>query len=244
MSTHGVSRTAFLTRWAYAHRGLHGPGISENGLPAFGAALEAGHGVECDIRLSRDGTPFVFHDATLARMTGERGTLAAMDASALAALRLVDGSPLPRLVDLLALAAARAPLLLELKVDRPIDAAPLARAVAAAIAGYRGPLAIMSFSPLAVRWFARHAPAVARGLVMSESYHPSRTPGLDLRRSRPDFLAYDVRDLPAPLLTFACAPGVPVLSWPLLTWTVRTARQLAIAREHADAIIFERPAYG
>ncbi|HKY80169.1 MAG TPA: hypothetical protein VJM09_01690, partial [Sphingobium sp.] len=39
---------------------------------------------------------------------------------------------------------------------------------------------VMSFNPLALRWFARH---------------------LSLWRARPDFLAYDIRDLPSRFAT-------------------------------------------
>ena len=31
-----------LRRWNYAHRGLHGNGLPENSMAAFGAALEGG----------------------------------------------------------------------------------------------------------------------------------------------------------------------------------------------------------
>lgn len=234
-----ASRAAFLAGIAYAHRGLHGSGLSENGLPACAAALDAGHGVECDIRLSADGMPMIFHDTRLMRMTGVQGRLRALPAARLATLRLPDGGPVPRLADLLALAKGRGPLLLELKCDSPLEAAPLARAVAMTLARYDGPVAVMSFEPLAARWFARHAPGVVRGLVMSESWRPRPRPALDMRRARPDFLAYDVRDLPAPLPALARANGLPVLSW-----TVRSPAQRAIVARHADAPIFEGAGLG
>ena len=53
----------------FAHRGLHhAPGIPENSLAAFAAAIEAGAGIECDVRLSGDGSAIVFHDSDLRRM--------------------------------------------------------------------------------------------------------------------------------------------------------------------------------
>jgi hypothetical protein len=66
-----------LTARPFAHRGLHGPRVSENGMAAFAAAVAGQYGIECDVRLSRDGVPMVFHDAALARMTG-RARLAIM----------------------------------------------------------------------------------------------------------------------------------------------------------------------
>ena len=52
---------------------------------------------------------------------------------------------------------------------------------------------------------------------------------------RPDFLAHYVKDLPSPAVSLARrATGLPVLSW-----TVRTPADRAIAARHADQIIFE-----
>ena len=59
----------------YAHRGVHGAGVEENSTGAFAGAIERGLGIECDVRLSRDGRAIVFHDATLDRLTGREGRL-------------------------------------------------------------------------------------------------------------------------------------------------------------------------
>ena len=56
-----------------AHRGdsAHAP---ENTLAAFQKAIEAGaDGIEFDVRLTRDGEVVVFHDSSLARITGRKG---------------------------------------------------------------------------------------------------------------------------------------------------------------------------
>ena len=59
-----------FTGKTYAHRGLHGPGVPENSLPAFRRAAQKGVGVELDVQLTRDGVPVVFHDQSLLRMCG------------------------------------------------------------------------------------------------------------------------------------------------------------------------------
>ena len=71
-----------------AHRGLHvaGKGVIENTLPAFQAAIAKGYGIECDLQSAADGTPFVFHDATLDRLMDATGALAARSPANLAAL--------------------------------------------------------------------------------------------------------------------------------------------------------------
>ncbi|GIU82868.1 MAG: hypothetical protein D6687_04900 [Acidobacteria bacterium] len=51
-----------------AHRGVSAV-APENTIISFKKALEAGvDGIECDIRLTKDGIPIIFHDATLKRM--------------------------------------------------------------------------------------------------------------------------------------------------------------------------------
>jgi glycerophosphoryl diester phosphodiesterase len=235
-------RVAFLSRQPFAHRGLHGAGPGgavENSRAAFRAAIARGHGIECDVQVSRDGEAFVFHDESLERLTGETGVLAERTAPALDRIVLRGTvEPLPRLAEMLQLVAGRVPILIEVKAKRGAIG-PLCLSVRRALEGYRGAAAVMSFNPQVAHWFATHAPRVTRGLVVSEQDKPRlRGPierRLSLWRARPDFLAYDVRDLPSRFAGAARARGVPVL-----TWTVRSARAEAIAAAHADAIIYEQ----
>ncbi len=92
----------------------------------------------------------------------------------------------------------------------------------------------MSFNPNIGHWFAKNAPDVLRGLVATEQgkgWRGRLERPLALWRSRADFLAYDIRDLPS---RFAATSGLPVL-----TWTVRTQADRERAAAHADQIIFE-----
>lgn len=198
----------------YAHRGRHGGPAVENSPSAFAAAIRAGEGIECDVRPSADGVPFVFHDAQLDRLIGRPGRFDALDARVIGRLRLVGGGEaIPRLSDLLAQVAGQVPLLVELKVDRGRRAAPLCRAVAEVLAGYDGSVGVMSFDPRVGGWFARHAPQIVRGLVISEVRGSRWGRRLALWRARPDFLAYDVRSLPSPLASAARARGLPIFAW-------------------------------
>lgn len=233
-------RIAFLSSQAFAHRGLHGAGAIENSRAAFAAAIAAGHGIECDVQLSRDGEAFVFHDDALDRLTGERGPVDARPAGALDAIRLTGSAEtLPRLPEMLALVAGRAPLLIELKAPERL-VAPLCMSVRRALEGHGGAAAVMSFNPEVSRWFAEHAPRIVRGLVVSEQdrrgWRGRIGRHLALWRARPDFLAYDVRDLPSRFAAGQRARGLPVL-----TWTVRDAADERVGLAHADQIIFERP---
>ena len=233
------SHLAFLKAQPFAHRGLHGGEVVENSMGAFEAAIAEKHGIECDVRASADGVAFVFHDATLERLTEERGPLVARTADLLDPVVLVpSGEPVPRLSALLDLIAGRVPLLIEIK--SPEDSIlPICRAVANDLKSYEGAVAIMSFNPRIVGWFAKYAPDVVRGLVVSEQgKHDVKgriERALSLRTAKPAFLAYDIRDLPSEFAETQRRRGMPVL-----TWTVRSAAQERIAFTYADEIIYER----
>ena len=210
----------------------------ENSPSAFAAAIERGLGIECDIQRSLDGQPMVFHDWDLARLLGRPDRGEALTADEWRALRYANGDAPIDLAELLALVAGRVPLLIEIKSRAGSDVDRSSASVAAALAGYRGPVAVMSFDPRVPRWFARHAPDVVRGLVMTESggreaLGPVRR-RLALRYSQAEFLAYDVRDLPSRFAAAQRARGLP-----LLTWTVRSPALRATAVAHADAPIAE-----
>ncbi len=234
-----AKRVAFLSGRSFAHRGLYGGGLIENSRAAFHAAIAIGHGIECDVQAARDGEAFVFHDDTLDRLTAEHGPLATRAASALDRVLLNGtGEALPRLTEMLSLVAGRVPLLIEVKARRGA-VGPLCLSVRRALEGYRGPVAVMSFNPEVARWFARHGSRITRGLVVSEQgkggWRGRIERRLSLWHAKPDFLAYDVRDLPSRFAAAARARGLP-----LLTWTVRGTEAEAAAALHADATIYER----
>lgn len=236
------SRSApdWLTERPYAHRGLHGPGRPENSRAAFEAAIAAGFGIELDVQLTRDGEAMVFHDYALERLTGEAGKVVERTAAELAGVGLLGmDETIPTLPEILHLIAGRSPLLIELKVQGG-RAAALSAAVQRALRGYRGNAAVMSFNPNVGRWFAAQASEVTRGLVVTEEgkrgFRGRIERSLALRRSRAQFLAYDVRDLPSSFAAAAQARGLPVL-----TWTVRNPVAAETAAAHADQIIHELP---
>ena len=221
----------------FAHRGLHGDGRIENSRAAFEAAIARGHGIELDVQASRDGRAVVFHDYELDRLTTASGKVAGRGLEELRDVMLRESTEtIPDLPEILALIGGRVPLLIEVKAPRRV-VAPLCRSVRQALKGYAGPVAVMSFNPEVGRWFSLHAPHVLRGLVVTAQ--EKRGPRGEIARrlarwrSRPHFLAYDIRDLPS---RFAAGTRLPVL-----TWTVRTPEQRARAARHADQIIHELP---
>lgn len=252
---------SWLKTLPIAHRGLHdtASGIPENSLPAFAAAISAGYAIELDVRLSRDGAPIVFHDETLARMTGTSSAVHDGTAEELNKINLVGSSEtIPTLAQVLAHVKARVPLLVEVKAPTR-HVGTLEMAVALLLRDYRGPYAVQSFNPLCIGWFRDHAPEICRGLLSTNfgdkpvmntakfapGFVPTGAERFALRHLltipfvRPDFIGYDVDALPA------LAPWITKhLGLPLLAWTVRSERQREIGAAHADNVIFEgyRPA--
>lgn len=232
-------KVSWIAGTTFAHRGLHGPGAPENSLAAFERAIARGLGIELDVQRSGDGQAMVFHDWELDRLTGESGPVARRSAEQLGALRLAGtGQCIPTLRQVLDLVAGRVPVLIEIKSRREARATALCLPVRRTLEGYRGPHAAMSFDPRVSGWFASHSPLTTRGLVVTEG-DDKALPGrlrrhLALWTARPDFLAYDVRDLPSRFAAAQRARGIPVA-----TWTVRSAEHRERAAGHADAPIAE-----
>jgi glycerophosphoryl diester phosphodiesterase len=234
-----------------AHRALHdlGHGIPENSRAAVQRAVRAGYGIEIDVQLSADGRAVVFHDYTLERLTHATGPVGTRTARELADLTLKDSEDrIPLLTDILELVGGQVPLLVEIKDQSGAMVAGddrLERAVAEDIAGYGGPLAVMSFNPHVTAAMRRHAPDVPRGLV-SSAFMPSRWPQItaetctrlrsiaDFGRVGASFISHDWTDLGSPRVAELKANGTPILCW-----TVTTPQIEAEARRVADNITFE-----
>lgn len=228
----------------FAHRGLHGPGVPENSPTAFTAAIAHGLGIECDVQRTNDGQAMVFHDWELDRLTGESGPVIARSADELGAIVLSGGTDaIPSLRRFLDQVSGQVPLLIEVKSKRELGIVPLCLAVRRDLEGYRGPHAVMSFDPRVSRWFARHSPATVRGIVMTEENDKTLTGRLRrhlaLWHAKPDFLAYDIRDLPSRFAASQRRRGLPLASW-----TVRSPELGARAARYADAPIAEGAGVG
>ncbi len=84
------------------HRGSTLNGATENGLPAFAAATALGAGwLDLDVRVTSDGYLVVMHDATVDRTTDGSGAVAGMSLAQVRALRLLDGSRVPTVSEVL-----------------------------------------------------------------------------------------------------------------------------------------------
>ncbi len=234
-----AKRVSWMGEWTYAHRGLHSGAVPENSASGFAAAIAAGLGIECDVQRSQDGRAVVFHDWELGRLTGDAGPVAARSAADIEKIALSgNGDHIQTLEHFLDQVAGQVPVLIEIKSRNDRRVRPLCLAVHRALEGYRGHHAVMSFDPRVSRWFARHSPNTVRGLVVTEENAKSLI-GRWRRHSalwvaKPNFLAYDIRDLPSAFAASQRRRGLPVLSW-----TVRSEVHRERVSRHADAAIAE-----
>jgi glycerophosphoryl diester phosphodiesterase len=239
----------WLTARPVAHRGLHdaAAGVIENTASAFNAAIAGNFAIECDIQPSADGEAIVHHDHALGRLTEGDGSLRAMTAAELKRVPFkatADG--MLTLGELCDLTQGRVPLVIELKSRFDGEHGLVPRAVET-LRAYTGPAALMSFDPDLVAAVRQAAPDITRGIVAERHYRHAEWAGLSaarkrsmahllhMPRTRPHFVAYHVKDLPAP----APLAARYVFGLPLLTWTVRTAQDRETAARWASQMIFE-----
>lgn len=231
-----------VMRVHYAHRGLHGGAIPENSPEAYAAAIRAGYGIEIDVRLTADGVPVVFHDATLDRVCGVPGTVGEMTLTRLREVKLPNGEDIPTFAELLAQVGGQVPLLVEIKGE-DFGSAVCAGA-AACLDNYDGVFSVQSFNPIYLSWFRQNRPGFIRGLLYT-SLFKEKTSHSFLHKlalsnmllnliARPDFVAYD-RQYPGELALRVCRDlfGIPCLSW-----TVRSEEEASHIRPGVS-LIFE-----
>lgn len=230
-----------------AHRGASAA-YPEHSRSAYQKALADGaDGLECDVRLSRDGHLVLMHDRTLDRTSDQRGPVSQRS---LAELREIDFAgetilTLDELIDLASEAGRPVRLLVETKhpnrygraVEQRLLALLRKRGLDRHRVGQPVEVTVMSFSPLAVRRMSEMAPNLPRVQLMDlipPGLKPSRLPfgariagpGLELVRRRPDL----VRRLKA-------------RGHDVYVWTVNEMSDVDMMLDlDVDAIITDRPA--
>ena len=253
-----LNAPAWLTDRPIAHRGLHdaAQGVIENTAGAALAAIDAGFAIECDVQMSADGEVFIFHDDALDRLTECTGALINKSAAEIADARIKgSGERPPTFTEFLSLVAGRTPVICELKSRFDGDWR-IGDRIAAIAASYEGPLAFKSFDPTLVAYLRLRWPRLGPpgrpcpvGVVAEASYdgpawdflteeQKRECESFDHRgRSEPDFLSWNVDDLPHKTPFFE----KELYHLPVMAWTVRTAAQRAAADKWADQIVFEGP---
>ena len=229
----------------FAHRGLHGEGRAENSLSAFAAAVEAGFGIELDVRLTKDGEMVVFHDNTLTRVAGMDKRVDELTLAELRECRLLGtDDTVPTLGEVLALVDGRVPLLIEIKEDAGKSA--VTEKLPSELLGYSGPYIVESFNPLSLRAFRRLRREVPVGILSQHFCRHERYKGKILYFILqnmllnflyvPDFVAYKHSDTRMASLKLARS----FFGTLTVAWTVKSREEEAAARVAGfDSVIFE-----
>ncbi len=250
MTAHMTPRTRaldWLVARPIAHRGLHDPprGIAENTASAFAAALAGNFAIECDLQIAADGEAMVFHDERLERLTHSEGSLKNLGSAEVRKLAIRNSKDhVQSLAELLAQVRGAVPLVIELKSHWDSSDGLVKRAVQV-LRDYGGAHCLMSFDPDVIEAVRLQSPATVRGIVADRAadefydFLPVER-RLELRsfshigRTAPHFVSFHFRDLPFAPVTELRQSGHPVISW-----TIRSPEDAAIARRYSDQITFE-----
>lgn len=241
----GRPDTKPFLKWLYAHRGLHdnSSNAPENSMRAFRKAVGEDFGIELDVQLSRDGVAVVFHDDTLKRICGVEGRVCERTFEELQQLSLCGTDQrIPRFADVLELVDGKVPLIVELKIES--GDMSVCEEADKLLSAYKGLYCIESFNPLAVLWYRRNRKDVMRGQLADDFYREGERTGilyLLLQNllfnwlAKPDFIAYNHK-YPNRLSRRLCRG---LYRNTAAAWTIKSAEELAAAREHFDFFIFD-----
>ena len=208
------------------HRGA--PRIArENTLESFALAMAQGcDGFEFDVRLARDATAVICHDARLARRSVRRSTYAQL-CERLGRRRPADIPPadlLPSLDDVLSRFANRAWLDVEIKVKG------LEQLVLDAIRrhGLKRNFCVSSFLPRVLEELRARDPKVPLGFLTDKRWRLPRWDRYDVQVVIPHYR----------LVSRALVEEVHAADKMIMTWTVNSARQmLRLAEMGVDGIV-------
>jgi glycerophosphoryl diester phosphodiesterase len=238
----------------FAHRGASAA-LPEHTLDAYLRALDEGaDGLECDVRLTRDGHVVCLHDRRLDRTSDGRGPVSSRTLAQLNELDFGSWHPgaepatlltLDRLLRAVREAVRPVRLLIETKhpnrygthLERRLVALLHHHDLAEPAAGDPVQASVMSFSPLALRRVRRLAPRVPTVLLLDllpPGVRFSRLPfgaqiagpSIDLVRSRP-----------------ALVPALRAGGNRVYVWTVNDLADIdLVVRQGVDGVITDRPA--
>lgn len=155
-----------------AHRGYWLEGAQENSLAAFRAAKAKGALMfECDVRLSRDQVPVIFHDSDLQRLA-HRADLV----SSLTAAELKRWANAPTLQEILMDPSVPRFVNIELKSKEKLDD-PLERKVAEVVRNVKARSRVLfsSFNPMSLYRISLHLPDVPRALLVTQEDDPDNS---------------------------------------------------------------------
>lgn len=244
----------------FAHRGASAE-LPEHTLAAYLRALADGaDGLECDVRLTRDGHLVCVHDWRLNRTSNGRGLVSRRTLSELHELDFGswhEGAPnaddpeltrvltLDRLLGAVQAAGRPVQLLIETKhptkfgaeVERKLLQLLAEHGLATPDSGNPVQVTVMSFSPMAVRRVRTGAPGLPTVQLLDLIPPGMRTGRVPVGTPVAGPSVELVRARPA------LVPALRAAGKRVYLWTVNTAEDVALARSlEVDGVITDRPA--
>lgn len=231
------SGASWLKDLPVAHRGYHdmNKAVWENSLSAFARAADAGFAIECDLQLSADSIPMVFHDDKLERVCGIKGDVRERTASELGLLSIGGTADrIPTLKQMLKLVDGRVPLVIELKGRNAEEDSGFVDIVLEELEGYKGKVALMSFDHHLIRDLKTVDAPYPIGLTAEGSQPEEFFKHDEMTQLGLDFISYHWSDLPNSFVTAQRQTGIV-----LITWTVRDENAREATYKYADQMTFE-----
>jgi glycerophosphoryl diester phosphodiesterase len=218
------------------HRGASTT-MPENSLGAFNLAIEQGaDGVETDVRLSKDGRPVLFHDATLQRLNGNPSKICDLTVDELKQEDIGQGQTVALLDELFELLGNEILYNIELK-DFGLRDQGLVDLVFEAVTAYglESQVLISSFNPILVRRARGCFPlAVPIALIRGPGVYRHTGWTVDTGVENPHYSLVD-----RPYMTDVAASGRHIFTWTVDD--VAEAERLVELGVHG--IISNEPAY-
>ncbi len=232
---------SWIVKSPIANRGLFNEKYPENSLSAFKNAVKSKLPVELDVTCLVDGTPVVFHDEKLARLTGKDGFISNSTFEDISKLTLSGTKEkIPTLKDVLSAIDGKVPALVHIRNYGKVGA--VEKSVWKVLQDYSGDYAIASYNPYTLEWFKKNAPKVKRGQLAC-FFKTKEITGISkwsLKRMRfnkkisePNFIVYDSEDMPNKFVKKYY--GVI----PVLTINVRSEETEKRLHDYADNIVFD-----
>lgn len=217
-----------------AHRGYWVSGAQENTLEAFREARKQGYVMfECDVQLSKDLVPVIFHDPDLKRI-GERD-VAVADLTAKELKELVNA---PTLEDVLVESAIPHLINIELKTTSSLNES-LERRVCDLVRKLKVDPRVMfsSFNPTSIWKTANYAPKIPRALLVSGEKIPENSIYLRDMWLAP-FLPFHMLHLEHTKVSSKSLKILRKNGVPVTTWTVNDVEQAReLLREGVSCVI-------
>lgn len=230
-------RLEWLKARPIANRGLHNlkKHIWENTLPAFELAALSNFTICCDVQLSHNGVPMIFHGTSLEHITHKKNRIIDLSSSAIEALRFGDGQQqIISLQTMLETIDGKVPVLVNLEGNEGLDAGLIAKATEL-LAHYNNKSAVMSEDIHLLRRLQFCHPSVPHGIKARGNQRIHIEQHFSMLAHNLEFVCYKHNEIANPFTRFAKQK----LSLPVLAWHIDSKHDWEKAKRYADQMVFD-----